>query len=240
MKLATALVMLAACGGGRGGDDASATDPLDAGTIVGGSCSAVPANESGDGTYYAADGTGNCSFDASPNDLLVAAMNHPDYGDAVWCGACVNVTGPKGSVTVRIVDQCPECLKGSLDLSPQAFDMIADHAAGRVPITWHEVACGVSGPIGYYFKAGDMQYYQAIQIRNARYPVAKLEVMQGGAYIELVRADYNFFISPSGGLGNGPYAFRVTDQRGHALEDTGIALGSDLTRDGASQFDACP
>jgi expansin (peptidoglycan-binding protein) len=229
------LVLVAACGGT--GDDQQA---LDGGPIVGGSCSAVPADESGDGTYYAADGTGNCSFAPSPNDLLVAAMNRPDYGNAVWCGACVDVTGPKGSVTVRIVDQCPGCLKGSLDLSPQAFDMIADHAAGRVAITWHEVACPVTGPIGYYFKAGDMQFYAAIQIRNARYPIAKLEVMHAGAYLELVRADYNFFISPSGGLGIGPLSFRVTDQRGHVLEDAAIALGSDVTRDGASQFEACP
>jgi expansin (peptidoglycan-binding protein) len=229
------LVMLAACGqggeGGEGGPD---------GGSVGGSCSAVPADESGDGTYYAADGTGNCSFDASPHDLLVAAMNQPDYAHAVWCGACVSVTGPKGSVTVRIVDQCPGCARGALDLSAQAFDLIADHAAGRVPITWHEVACNVTGPIGYYFKAGDSQYYAAIQLRNTRYPIAKLEVLHDGAYLELVRADYNFFISPSGGLGVGPFWFRVTDQRGHVLEDTGIALGSDVTRSGADQLAACP
>ena len=234
MKIA-ALVMLVACG--QPGQP-SEPDP-DSGT-VGASCSAVPADESGDGTYYAADGTGNCSFDASPNDLLVAAMNQPDYAHAVWCGACVNVTGPKGSVTVRIVDQCPGCARGALDLSTQAFDMIADHAAGRVPITWHEVACTVEGPIGYYFKAGDTQFYAAIQLRNTRYPIAKLEVLHDGAYLTLMRADYNFFISPIGGLGVGPFSFRVTDQRDHVVEDTGIALGSDVTRSGAGQFDACP
>jgi expansin (peptidoglycan-binding protein) len=209
------------------------------GGLVGGSCSAVPADETGEGTYYAADGTGNCSFDASPTDLLVAAMNAPDYGTAQWCGACVAVTGPKGAVTVRIVDQCPGCKQGDLDLSPQAFDMIADHAAGRVPITWHEVACNVTGPIDYHFKDGANAYWTAIQIRNARYPIAKVEAMKGGTYTAIPRLDYNYFVDASG-LGAGPYQLRVTDQRGHVVEDTGIALGDDVTRTGASQFDVCP
>ncbi len=237
MRLAiSALVLAAACGtSGTAGDQ----PPGDDGGLVGGSCSAVPADETGDGTYYAADGTGNCSFDASPNDLLVAAMNHPDYGTADWCGACVAVTGPKGSVTVRIVDQCPGCQHGDLDLSPQAFDMIADHAAGRVSITWHEVACDVSGPISYHFKNGANAYWTAIQIRNHRYPIAKLEAMKNGAYTEVPRLAYNYFVDASG-LGAGPYQLRVTDQRGHVIEDSGVALGDDVTRTGASQFASCP
>ncbi|HET9989173.1 MAG TPA: expansin EXLX1 family cellulose-binding protein [Kofleriaceae bacterium] len=238
MKWAALLVSVAACSNTATMDDQPPPGNGDGG-LVGGSCSAVPVDESGDGTYYAADGTGNCSFDASPNDLLVAAMNHPDYGSAQWCGACVAVTGPKGSVTVRIVDQCPECLKGSLDMSPQAFDMIADHAAGRVPITWHEVACDVTGPIDYHFKDGANAYWTAIQIRNGRYPISKVEAMKNGSYVEIPRLDYNYFVAASG-LGAGPYQLRVTDQRGHVVEDTGIALGDNVTRTGASQFDVCP
>ena len=58
----------------------------------------------GEGTYYGAAGSGNCSYEASPNDLLVAAMNDPQYNNSSVCGMCVDVTGPKGMVTVRIVD----------------------------------------------------------------------------------------------------------------------------------------
>jgi expansin (peptidoglycan-binding protein) len=199
----------------------------------------VPAAESGDGTYYAADGTGNCSFDASPDDLMVVAMNHPDYANAAWCGACLSVTGPNGTVNVRVVDQCPECKTGDLDMAPQAFDMIADHAAGRVPITWHEIACDVTGPIDYHFKDGANAYWTAIQIRNGRYPIAKVEAMKNGAYVEIPRLDYNYFVQADG-LGNGPYQLRVTDQRGHVVEDTGVALGDNITRTGTSQFDTCP
>jgi expansin len=239
VRVAIVLVWLAACGGNSppagGDDDQSGGD----GGLVGGSCSAVPADETGDGTYYAADGTGNCSFDASPDDLMVVAMNHVDYADAQWCGACLAVTGPNGSVNVRVVDQCPECKQGDLDMAPQAFDMIADHAAGRVTITWHEIACDVSGPISYHFKDGANAYWTAIQIRNGRYPIAKVEAMKGGAYVEVPRLDYNYFVQADG-LGNGPYQLRVTDQRGHVVEDSGIALGDNVTRIGAGQFDACP
>ena len=53
-------------------------------------------------TFYGATGAGACSFDPSPNDLLVAAMNAEEYNTASVCGAYVLVNGPKGSVMVRI------------------------------------------------------------------------------------------------------------------------------------------
>jgi expansin (peptidoglycan-binding protein) len=204
-----------------------------------GSCAAIPDDEIGDGTYYDADGTGACSFDASPNDLLVAAMNAPDYANAAWCGACLEVTGPMGTVTVRVVDECPGCMHGDLDLSPQAFQMIAPLSAGRVSIMWHEVACNVSGPIAYHFKDGSNPYWTAIQIRNHRYPIAKVEAMVGSAYQDISRVDYNYFVETSG-LGAGPYALRVTDTRGHVLSDSNVPLGANTTTNGAAQFAACP
>lgn len=232
-----ALLVIAACGSSA--DSSSDANPGGGGedSQPGPACSAAPDPETGDGTYYDADGTGNCSFDADPS-FLVAAMNHTDYGNSEWCGACIEVTGPKGSVTVRVTDQCPGCSKGDLDLSQTAFDMIADHAAGRVSVTWHEVACDVTGPIGYHFKEGDTQYYTALQIRNTRYPIAKVEAMVNGAYQDIPRKDYNYFV-PTTGLGKGPFQFRVTDQRGHVVEDTGIELGDNVTRNGATQFQTC-
>lgn len=229
MRSLLLLLVLAACADGPGSDDDPAT----------GSCEAVPPEVSGEGTYYNADGTGNCSFDASPGDLMVAALNAPDYQSAAMCGACVEVTGPQGSVTVRIVDQCPECKHGDLDLSPQAFQMLSPLAAGRIPITWRQVACKVNGPIAYHFKDGANAYWTAIQIRNHRYPIAKLEAMQGAGYVEIPRLGYNYFVKESG-LGPGPYALRVTDTRGHTVEDTNIALGDSVTRTGAHQLESCP
>ena len=169
---------------------------------------------------------------------MVAAINGVDYDNAKWCGGCVAVTGPDGEVTVRIVDQCPGCERGDLDLSREAFAKIAPLSAGRVPITWRAVACPVQGPLGYQFKDGSNPFWTAIQIRNHRYPIASVEVRdEAGTFQPLARASYNYFIEE--GLGEGPYLVRVTDTRGHAVEDM-IALGDDVERQGSGQFPACP
>ncbi|MFN0251726.1 MAG: expansin EXLX1 family cellulose-binding protein [Kofleriaceae bacterium] len=202
-------------------------------------CLAARAPLTGEATYYTADGTGNCSF-AADATRMVAALNGPDYGTAVWCGACVEVTGPSGTVVVRIVDKCPGCAPGDLDLSREAFERISPLSAGRVPITWREVACDVTGPISYQFKDGSSQFWTGIQLRNHRYPIATLEARDaGGAYRSIARLDYNYFVD-SDGLGPGPYTLRVTDTRGQGIEDTNIAVGDNVARTGASQFPACP
>jgi expansin (peptidoglycan-binding protein) len=131
--------------GGASSDGASAegkasSDGGSGGTSEAGADAAPTVDYSGEATYYAADGTGACGFKASPNDLNVAAMNKSQYGKS-WCGQCVLVAGPKGTVKVRIVDLCPGCAHGDLDLSEQAFTAIASLSAGRVKITWHVVAC---------------------------------------------------------------------------------------------------
>ena len=234
--IAIALALGACCGPADDAPDAGAGE----GDAAVGSCLDAPASKTGEATYYAANGTGNCSFDASPDDLMVAAMNAVDYATAAWCGACLEVTGSMGSVVVRVVDQCPGCQEGDVDLSREAFAMISPLAAGRVPISWRSVACDVTGPVAYHFKDGANAFWTAIQVRNHRYPIARLEAQgTGGAWTEIARLSYNYFVEPAG-LGAGPYTLRVTDTRGQVIEDTGIALGDDVTRSGAQQFPRCP
>jgi expansin len=192
-------------------------------------------SESGVATYYDATGAGNCSFDATPNDLDVAAMDAPEYDNSNVCGECVAVTGPKGSVTVRIVDQCPECEAGHLDMSQEAFAKIADVSAGRVPITWNVVECNVSGPLSYHYKDGSSQYWTAIQVRNSRLPIAKLEVQSGGSFTEVDRADYNYFVDASG-AGTGSVTVRITSVDGQQITDTLTAPASDVSVPGMAQF----
>jgi expansin (peptidoglycan-binding protein) len=186
-------------------------------------------------TYYAADGSGNCSFPATPNDLMVAAMNQVEYDGSAACGECVKVNGPKGSVVVRIVDRCPECLKGHIDLSKEAFAKIADVALGVVQVTWQVVPCQVSGPIIYHFKDGSNQWWTAIQVRNHRYAIKSLEAQVGGSFQTLPREMYNYFVASSG-LGPGPYTLRVTDVLGHVLTDSNIPFKVNQEVPGAAQF----
>jgi expansin len=190
---------------------------------------------SGKITYYDATGDGACMFGPSPNDLMVGAMNQPQYLSSEACGACAQITGPLGTITVRIVDLCPECQSGHIDLSQQAFAKLADPKLGVVNVTWRYVPCPVTGPIAYRFKEGSSQWWTAIQVRNTRYAVKTLEAKQGGSFVAVPRLSYNYFVAGSG-LGVGPYELRVTDVLGHQLVDTGIALSVGQVVPGAAQF----
>lgn len=191
-------------------------------------------------TYYAADGAGACGFDPSPNDLMVAAMNAEEYDHAAYCGAYVQVNGRKGTITVRIVDLCPECLAGHLDLSLQAFALIDDVPLGVVPITWRVVSPAIAGPIAYHFKDGSNQWWTAVQLRHHRNPIAKFEYWTGSAWVTVPRTDYNYFVQTNPGMGVGPYTFRVTDWYSNTLVDSGIPHIENGTVNGAGQFPPGP
>ena len=190
----------------------------------------------GQATFYNATGAGSCRFDASPNDLMVSAINRPDFNTAAACGEYVQVNGPKGSVRVRIVDLCPGCASGDLDLSAEAFAMIANPLQGRVAITWQVVSPELSGPIAYHFLASSSQWWAEVQVRNHRNPVARFEYLKDGTtWIELPRMSWNYFEAATG-MGKGPFSFRVTDVYGNVLTDNGIPLQPNATIDGAAQF----
>jgi expansin (peptidoglycan-binding protein) len=191
-------------------------------------------------TYYDATGAGACSFDPSPNDLMVTALNAEEYSNAAYCGAYVHVSGAKGSVVVRIVDLCPECLAGHLDLSREAFALIDDLYKGRVSITWRIVSPDIPGPIAYHFKDGSNQWWTAVQIRNHRNPIAKFEYWNSSQWVTVPRVSYNYFVQTSPGMGVGPYTFRVTDMYSNTLTDSGIPFIENGTVNGAAQFPPGP
>jgi expansin len=156
------------------------------------------------------------------------------------CGSCARIDGPAGSVTVRIVDRCPECKPGDIDLSPQAFEQIAPLADGRVTIHWEYVPCAVEGPVVYHFKEGSNPWWTAIQVRNHRHAVAKLEWRApDGDFRVVPRESYNFFVESSG-MGEGPYTLRVTDVLGNVLTDEGIPFIEAGDAPGKGQFPGCP
>jgi len=172
----------------------------------------------------------------SPNDMDVAALNSPDWSGSSLCGACAEVTGPNGSVTIRIVDLCPECKTGDLDLSPEAFGKIATMSAGRVAITWKLVTCNVTGPVRYKYKDGSNQWWTAVQVQNHRIPVTGLEFsVAGAAYQTMQRMDYNYFLTESG-FGSNPVRVRVTVVDGQTLEDDLPAVQELLVVQGKAQF----
>ena len=211
------------------GDDAASEDD-------GSSYTYSTSLKNGVATYYDADGSGNCSFDKS-SDLDVVAMNTPEYGASAACGGCVHVRSPAGEVTVRVVDRCPECPTGHLDLSKQAFAKIAKLEQGKVSITYQSVACNVSGNLAYHFKDGSSKYWVAIQVRNHPVPIAKLEYKKGSSFVPMKRENYNYFVEAAGVGDISSLVLRVTAADGNTVEDTlPGAIDSDKLVVGSAEF----
>lgn len=149
----------------------------------------------------------------------------------------MDVTGPAGNtVRVKIVDSCPGCESGHLDLSAQAFAKLADPGKGRIAISWKLVSPALSGPVKYVYKDGSTQWWCGIQVRNHRNPIRTIELKSSSGWITLQRQSYNYFLSANGkGCGG---SVRITDVQGHQLTDTGIAVKPDVEQAGAKQLPA--
>ncbi len=198
-------------------------------------CAAPPSGSAvrtGKATFYdMGGGTGNCSFATVPANDLYVALGNTQYSAAGACGSYLDVTGPKGTVRVKVVDRCPECAAGHLDLSRTAFRKIADEVAGVVPITYRAVVnAPTPGPLSVRFKDGASQWWFAVLIDNHANPLTSVRAKaSGGGWRTAKRADYNYWII-SGGAGAGPFTMTFTDVYGHTATATGITLQPERTQ----------
>ncbi|WP_224244506.1 expansin EXLX1 family cellulose-binding protein [Hyalangium gracile] len=189
-------------------------------------------------TRVVSDGTGNCNFDPSPEDLHVAALDATAYGDSGLCGACAELELPaeKKKVRVRIVDSCSGCTPDQLGLSPQVFDSMGGSNLITASVRWRYITCPVQGPLRYRFKEDSSPYWVAIQVRNHRHPIQKLEWEKDGTWIEVKREAYNYFVEPAG-MGPGPLHLRLTSTTGRVIEDTLPVVIQGTVVDGKAQFE---
>ena len=185
---------------------------------------AAPA--SGEATHYVlTPGDGNCSYPGLPNGGLFVALSPSEYAGSAACGSYVEVTGPDGSVTAEVVDQCPPCQAGHVDLSEQAFQRIAPLSAGEVPVTYHTIVDPpLASPLSVLVKTGSNPYYLALLPIGAGNPVASVQVSSPGrGWQPLTRTSYGYWLAAAG-AGAGPFTVRLTDSAGHQATLTGITL----------------
>jgi len=197
---------------------------------------------SGEATHYelASGGMGNCSYPSPPAGQLYVALPPSEYGAAAACGSYLQVTGPDGSVTVEVVDQCPECQAGHIDLSEQAFARIAPLNAGLVPVSYHTVADPpLPASLSMLVKTGSSAYYLALLPINNGNPLASVAVSQGsGDWQELTRTTYGYWLASSG-AGPGPFTVRLTDSLGHQATVDGITISPGVVQaTGTSMYGA--
>nr|MDT0662206.1 expansin EXLX1 family cellulose-binding protein [Micromonospora sp. DSM 115978] len=185
----------------------------------------------GKATFYDSGGAGgNCSYPSAPADRMYVALGPSEYADAAACGGYLDVTGPKGKVRVLVMDRCPECPAGHIDLSKEAFAKIADPVRGIVPVSYRAVAnpSGV-GPLTFRMKDGSSQFWFAVLVGEHGNALRSVEARSGSSgWRSAARQDYNYWVV-DGGLGAGPYQIRVTDVRGQRAVATGIPMAPEQT-----------
>jgi expansin len=200
----------------------------------GSACASPPATSahSGKATFYDLDGgVGNCSFPSAPDDDLFVALGPTEYSKAAACGTYLDVTGPKGKVRVKVIDKCPECDPGHLDLSRTAFKQIGAESAGVIPITYKTVVNpAVPGPLSVRMQEGTSQYWWSALIDNHGNQLASVKVAgSSGTFHTADRADYNNWII-DGGAGSGPFKIKIADVYGRTATLSGITLSPEKTQ----------
>jgi len=92
----------------------------------------------GRGTWFYV-GLGNCGWESSDSDLVVAMSKaFYDSNSGGNCGQTLDITWGGKTVTATMVDSCPGCGLGDLDMSPGLFQRFASLNTGVLnKIEWH-------------------------------------------------------------------------------------------------------
>jgi hypothetical protein len=92
-------------------------------------------SRSGQGTFYDV-GHGSCGTTNNDKQMVAAISALLMTGNS-YCGKSILVKGKNGvSVSLKVVDTCPGCSEGDIDMSRAAFAKLAKLSDGRIPITW--------------------------------------------------------------------------------------------------------
>jgi expansin (peptidoglycan-binding protein) len=174
-------------------------------------------------TYYASGGLGNCSYPSLPADGLYVALSPSEYRSAAACGGYVQVKGPGGSVRVKVVDQCPGCAAGHIDLSETAFARLAPLPDGLIKVTYAYLSDPpLPGPVSVEVAPGSSRYWLALLADNTGNPLASVQVQTPAGWLSLARASDNHWAGSR--FGPGPFGVRLTDTQGHRVTVSGITL----------------
>ncbi|RLN54423.1 hypothetical protein BBJ29_008943 [Phytophthora kernoviae] len=132
---------------------------------------------------------------------MYAALNADQWDDTMNCGRCAEVwctdasCSGRSSEIVYILDQCPGCSHGDLDLSPAVFKSVMGQSPSKLSIAWKFVDCPVSNNVQYCLKSGSSEFWVAIQPANFASGVESLKI--NGQKTSMVDSAYYFLIDGS-------------------------------------------
>jgi expansin (peptidoglycan-binding protein) len=158
-----------------------------------------------------------------------------------YCDACIWVTTDKGKSAMLRVVTYGDTTTDSIDTSPQAYSLLNVMENPR-SMTWQFAKCPDTGPMMYEFQTGSSEYWTSLWVRNARVPLAKVEVESANhaSWVELARGNGDGTLTDASGFGQGKFTIRSTGVDGQQVTDVfqwpsaGVA-GAFLT--GAGNFE---
>ncbi|EEY58599.1 uncharacterized protein PITG_10695 [Phytophthora infestans T30-4] len=200
----------------------------------------------GDGTTYTLSDTssGNCNMMSALNFATTdyAALNNEQWSGLQNCGRCVEVSCADArcadqtkSVVVQILDRCPECKHGDLDLSPSVFKTLTGSHPSRYTIKWKFVDCPVAGNVNYCLKGGSNNYWTAIQPTNCATGVQSLTI--NGQETKMLDGAYYYLLDGAGTSQTdlSSVSVSLTDVNGVSITDK-VSLSAGSCTKGSYQF----
>jgi len=177
------------------------------------------------------------------------AMNQARFNNSTDCGACVEATGPSGTKQFIVVDKCPanstNCdAMEHIDMDQTGFGAVGGNGIIN-SLPWKYIPCPVQGNVRIYAPSAASKFNAPITVRNHRYRIKSVEIVDGATRKSVMRQPYNAWVLdstfPPGSTGMilGPFRVRITDIYGHWIENK-ITLAPGQSVDMGLQFPACP
>jgi expansin (peptidoglycan-binding protein) len=179
--------------------------------------------------YDPGEGPGACSLGPLPANGLYVSLAEPQYAGGAACGSYVDITGPSGKVTAEVVDSCPGCTDGGIDLSEAAFAKVANPAQGMAEVSYVQARDPkLPGPLALRVAQSSTSGWLAVQVLNAGNPLASVAVAPwnsppGTGWHSLALSPDDYW-TDAAGAGPGPFRVRITDIFGHQVVARGIRL----------------
>lgn len=180
----------------------------------------------GSAVMYEGSVDGNCSLSGATKGDLFASVSSAEYDGSRACGGYLEVQGPRGTVRVQVIDRCPGCAQGQLDLSRAAFARIAEPGRGTASVAYRPVRDPKPArPLAFRVKPGSTSGWAAIQVIDHGNPLRSVELRKSGKWRDLKRGYDNYWVAKDG-LRDG-FTVRVTDADGRraAVHDLDFAPG---------------
>jgi len=186
----------------------------------------------GDGTAYTLGSisSGNCNFMHSGYPLAATnyvAINHPQWDEQLSCGRCIQVScadsrckDQSHTEILQVLDRCPECKHGDLDMSPSIFKTLTGSDPSRYKIKWKFIECPIDDGIYWCLHKGSSQQWTSIQPTGFSTGIKSITIndqstqMMFGAF---------YFITTVANLDLNKVKIRITDKNNYFMEDT-VAL----------------